>query len=47
LSKSKVKGIYVVVRERKLERKVKLKKDSVGKIGFKLKNGKINGIVKD
>ncbi|XP_049858897.1 syntenin-1-like [Schistocerca gregaria] len=45
--KSPVNGISVVVRDRPFERTVTLHKDSVGRIGFQFKNGKIIAIVKD
>lgn len=45
--KSPVNGISVVVRDRPFERTLTLHKDSVGHIGFQLKNGKIVSLIKD
>ncbi|XP_046405676.1 syntenin-1-like [Ischnura elegans] len=45
--KADVNGIIVVVRDRPFERTVTLHKDSVGKIGFHFKEGRIIGLVQD
>ncbi|XP_071438912.1 syntenin-1-like [Hetaerina americana] len=45
--KAEVNGIKVIVRDRPFERTVTLHKDSVGKIGFQFKEGRIIGLVQD
>jgi len=45
--KANVNGIRLAVRDRPFERSVTLHKDSVGHIGFIIKNGKITSLVKD
>lgn len=47
LKKSPVNGISVIVRDRPFERTVTLHKDSVGRIGFQFKEGKIIGLVSE
>lgn len=45
--KANVNGIRLVVRDRPFERCVTLHKDSVGHVGFIIKNGQITSLVKD
>jgi len=45
--KANTNGIRLVVRDRPFERSVTLHKDSVGHIGFIIKNGQITSLVKD
>ncbi|CAK9812326.1 Sdcbp [Anthophora plagiata] len=47
LRNADVNGIRIVVRDRPFERTVTMHKDSMGYIGFQLKNGKIIALVKD
>ncbi|XP_041976947.1 syntenin-1-like [Aricia agestis] len=47
LKKAPVNGIIMAVRDRPFERTVTLHKDSIGRVGFQFKDGKIVSIVQD